>query len=250
MPSVVSAQLRTNPPRSVRAVFDRRAAAAQRRTWRNPAAARRRRPGAEPAGKRSRCSGADADACPAGTGRAHRAGRSRRALRDRPLWTRPAADHRRADLAGLSRPPGPGRRVSAVEGGPVGSPGLRAAARRLCRACQLRARERRQAGAAALGNGPRAVRTAGRRTARRRPGRRCAHPGGPDFVRNLQGQPVRAGRKTPARPERDDGRRRAIGGGHLSHRFELRRRQLAGALRHPRADRQAHRRHGDAPRRA
>ncbi len=59
----------------------------------------------------------------------------------------------------------------------------------------------------------------------------------------LQGQPVRARRQASARPQRHDRRRGAGAGGHLSHRVELRRRQFGGALRHPRAGRQAHRHH-------
>ena len=59
-----------------------------------------------------------------------------------------------------------------------------------------------------------------------------------DLYKGSQFEP---GDKRPIAHRRHDRRRGAGAGGHLSHRFELRRCQLHGPLRHPRAGRQAHR---------
>ena len=99
------------------------------------------------------------------------------------------------------------------------------------------------------GDRARGVRSAGRRLAHRRPRRRRAHSGRANFLRHLQGQPVRARRPAADRRARDDRRRRGGAGRHLLHRVELRRRQFGGALRHPRAGRQAHRHHRHPSRR-
>ena len=70
------------------------------------------------------------------------------------------------------------------------------------------------------------------------------------IVRRLPRQPVR--RRATSAPLAHgcrDRRRGAAAGGHLSRRFELRRQQRDGALRHPRAGRQADRRGGQSSRR-
>ncbi len=79
------------------------------------------------------------------------------------LWPRAAEHHRRPALARLRRPAGCQRRVPHARERARGGPDLRAAARRLCGACELRPRERGQEGAVALGNRARKLRTCGRR---------------------------------------------------------------------------------------
>ena len=101
------------------------------------------------------------------------------------------------------------------------------------------------------GDRPRVLRASGRRPAHRRPRRHQQDSAEPDFVRDLQGQPVRGGaERAVAGAQRRRRRRRAAAGGHLLHHLQLWRRQLGGALRHPRAGRQADRRdrHATAPR--
>src|SRR6266700_174290 len=82
----------------------------------------------------------------------------------------------------------------------------------------------------------------GRRGAVRRPRRRQPDSGGPDLVRRLSRQPVRARRQAADGPGRRDRRIGAAAGGYLLRRIELRRRQRGDALRYPRAGRQAYRR--------
>ena len=87
---------------------------------------------------------------------------------------------------------------------------IHAAARQLRGPCRLRPRERDQGGATACGRADaRGVRNSGRRTAHRRQGRRRPHPARPDFVRSLQGQPVRARRQAADRAVGADRRRRS-----------------------------------------
>ena len=78
----------------------------------------------------------------------HAAGRGRVAGR-RPLRRRRAGHHRRAALAGLCRQARPDRRVPPGQGRPLAAADLRAAGRRLHRACRVRPCERGQAGARA-----------------------------------------------------------------------------------------------------
>ncbi len=70
--------------------------------------------------------------------------------------------------------------------------------------------------------------------AHRRPRRHQQDSAEPDFVCDLQGQPVRRRRPRLAGAERRGRRRRAAAGRHLLHHLQLWRRQLGGALRHPR----------------
>ena len=82
---------------------------------------------------------------------------------------------------------------------------------------------------------------AGRRRAASRPAQISF-----DIYKGSQFEP---GERRPIAIERVDRRRRAGARGHLLHPVEIRRRQRGGALRHPRAGRQAHRHDGDASRR-
>ena len=67
-----------------------------------------------------------------------------------------------------------------------------------------------------------------------------------DIYRGSQFEP---GDKRAARAGGRHRQRRHRARGRLSHRLQLRRHQRGGALRHPRPDRQAHRRDGEPPRR-
>ena len=67
-----------------------------------------------------------------------------------------------------------------------------------------------------------------------------------DIYKGSQFEP---GERRPLASNVLDRRRRAGAGGHLLHPVQVRRRQRGGALRHPRAGRQAHRRHRHASRR-
>ena len=103
----------------------------------------------------------------------HRAARARRHRGVGPFRPRRRADHRERCI-GASIPRSRTRPASSAcikeETAPHAD--LRAAARRLHRACRARPRERRQARAGAHRYGPRSVRSAGRRSALRRPRRR------------------------------------------------------------------------------
>ena len=152
---------------------------------------------------------------------------------DRPLRPRcPGPDHERADVAHLPGAARSGRHLPRPQGGQVRKPGGSAASRRLCGACQLRARQRRQ-GAPSQGGHPRGVRPSGRRHASSKAGSATSRFPRPDHLRHLQGQPVRARLQAAAGAGRDHRRRRGGAGGQLSHRLELRRHQRGGALRHP-----------------
>ena len=164
-------------------------------------------------------------------------------------YSREAGDHqRRPALASLRRQAGPERRLPHGQGGRQPAADLRAAGRRLHRPRRVRACERGQAGAGRPRAGARGVRDSGRRASRRGPRRQRQDPARADFVRRLQGQPVRTERAAAAGDQRLDRRRRAGARGHLLHPVEVRRRQRGGPLRHPRAGRQAHRHHRHASR--
>ena len=91
-----------------------------------------------------------------------------------------------------------------------------------------------------VGDRSRVLRASGRRPAHRGPRRHQQDSAEPDFVRALQGQPVRRRRRARvAGAQRRRRRRRAAAGGDLLHHLQLRRRQLGGALRYPRPGRQA-----------
>ena len=182
VPSEVFAQLRTTPP-ALQTPSRRCATAAcgdSRRT--DAAAAGWRRAGAESAARRGRTGTAPA-ACAAGADFADGAGRPYRAFGRRPLRPRAAPDQRGADLANLFRPSGSHRRVPPGEGGAQRCANVHAAAGRLHRARDVRAREPRQARAAALRDRARDVRNPRRGTTCRRPRRRCAHSGRAYLVR-------------------------------------------------------------------
>ena len=192
---------------------------------------------AVPAAKRATAGRAD---LAAGRDRA----RDRRALRPRR-----AADHLGAALARLRRQARPERRVPRDQGRPLGAADLRAAARRLRRARQLRpgAAPSRRCSCAATRARCSRFRPAGCRSRARsatcgsRPARsRSTSTRAASSIRATGGRIV---------VEHVDRRPRAAAGGHLLHPVEIRRRQLGGALRHPRAVRQADRRDGDASRR-
>ncbi len=99
---------------------------------------------------------------------------------------------------------------------------------------RLRARQHGEAGADQQGDDARGVRYRRRRAFASKAGRQRQDSDRADFVRHLPGQPVRAGRPPADRFERADRRGRAGARGHLLHPVEVRRRQLGGALRHPR----------------
>ena len=126
----------------------------------------------------------------------HGAGRAGRARRLGALRQGRRRHHRRAG-SGASMPPSRTDRAcfKLIKEEKSAGADLGAAGRQLYRACRLRARHRGQAGDAARRPTVHEIfESAGRRPADRRPRRQRAHPAGPDLVRRLQRQPVRAGR--------------------------------------------------------
>ena len=87
------------------------------------------------------------------------------------------------------------RRAAPGQGGQGTVTHLRAGARHLCRQRHVRARERDQDRGPARREDDGGVRYPGRRPAHRGQGRRRQDPAGTDFLRSLQGQPVRARRQ-------------------------------------------------------